>query len=119
MAAGADDAAGETTRDQRAVKDLLEFCEAAARLVARGRNDFEGDEVLRLAGEAIITRIGEAAGRLSPEFQAQHADIAWRAIRGMRNLVAHDYGRIDHVALWNTLERDLPHLAEELRLDVD
>jgi uncharacterized protein with HEPN domain len=103
-----------TTRDRRAVDDMLDFCEQAARLVARGRVAFESDEMLALAGQALIQRISEAASRLSMGFQDQHSDIPWRAISGMRNLIAHDCGNIDHQAVWNTLATDLPLLANKL-----
>jgi uncharacterized protein with HEPN domain len=102
-------------RDRRAIEDILDFCEQAARLVARGQVAFESDEMLGLAGEALIQRIGEAASRLSKGFQDPHSDIPWRAIRRMRNLIAHDYGHIDHRAVWNTLASDFPALAGKLR----
>lgn len=102
-------------RNDAAVADLLEFCEQAARIVAGGRERFERDEVYPLAAEALIHRIGEATARLSEAFKADQPEIPWRDIRGMRNLVAHDYGRIDRQILWTTLERDLPTLADRLR----
>jgi uncharacterized protein with HEPN domain len=101
-------------RDTRAVEDVLEFCRQAARLVARGPEAFQRDEMLVLAGEALISRVGEAAARLSPEFREGHPAIPWHDIRGMRNLVARDYGRIDDRVIWNTLRRDFPALAQEL-----
>jgi uncharacterized protein with HEPN domain len=101
-------------RDRRAVEDILEFCAQAARLVARGPETFERDEMLALAGEALIARVGEAAARLSPEFRERRPTVPWRDIRGMRNLVAHDYGRIDTRVVWNTLQRDFPTLAQHL-----
>jgi uncharacterized protein with HEPN domain len=107
--------ASATRRDQRAIEDILESCEQAARLVARGHGAFESDEMLLLAAEALTQRVGEAVSRLSEGFQGQHPDVPWRAIRGMRNLVAHDYGRIDHRVVWNTLTTDFPALAERLR----
>jgi uncharacterized protein with HEPN domain len=82
-------------------------------LVARGREEFETDEMLLLAGEALAQRVGEAASRLSQSSQDQHPDVPWRAIRGTRNLVVHDYGRIDHRMVWNTLAADFPALANE------
>jgi uncharacterized protein with HEPN domain len=57
-------------RDQGAVEDILDFCEQAARLVARGREAFENDEMLPLAGEALAQRVGEAASRLSQAFRS-------------------------------------------------
>jgi uncharacterized protein with HEPN domain len=110
----ADDASA-TRRDQRAIEDILEFCDQAARLVARGHGAFESDEMLMLAAEALTQRLGEAASRLSDGFQDQHPEVPWRAIRGMRNLAAHDYGRIDHRVVWNTLKNDFPELADRLR----
>jgi uncharacterized protein with HEPN domain len=107
--------AGKAVRDRCAVEDILAFCEQAARLVARGRVAFESDEMLALAGEAVIHRVGEAASRLSKGFQDQHSDIPWRAIRRIRNLVAHNYGAIDQRAVWNTLASDFPTLADKLR----
>jgi uncharacterized protein with HEPN domain len=94
--------AAATAGDLRAIEDILDFCEQAARLVARGQVAFESDE---------IQRIGEAASRLSKGFQDQHEDIPWRAIRGMRNLIAH----IDHRPVWNTMASDFPALAGKLR----
>jgi uncharacterized protein with HEPN domain len=102
-------------RDRLTQQDILEFCAQAARLVARGRDAYDSDEMLRLAAEALIHRIGEAAGRLSQAFQEQHVDVPWRAIRGMRNVIAHDYGRVDHAIVWNTLRYDLPHVASSAR----
>jgi uncharacterized protein with HEPN domain len=101
-------------RDRLVVQDILEFCEQAARLVSRGRDAYDSDEMLRLAAEALTHRIGEAAGRLSESYQLDHTDLPWRAIRGMRNVIAHDYGRIDHAIVWNTLQHDLPRLASSI-----
>jgi uncharacterized protein with HEPN domain len=105
-------------RDRLTVQDLLEFCAQAARLVSRGRRDYDSDEMLRLAAEALTHRIGEAAGRLSQSFQAAHGDVPWRAIRGMRNVIAHDCGRVDHAIMWNTLQHDFPRLASSLAAEV-
>jgi uncharacterized protein with HEPN domain len=105
-------------RDRLTVQDLLEFCAQAARLVARGRDAYDSDEMLRLAAEALTHRVGEAAGRLSQSFQAEHADMPWRAIRAMRYVVAHEYGRVDHAIVWNTLQHDLPRLASSIAAEV-
>lgn len=45
-------------RDLRTLQDMLDFCEQAERLVARGREAYEGDEMLRLAAEALTHRVG-------------------------------------------------------------
>ena len=98
----------------KAIADLLEVCGSAERLVARGREVFDNDEVARLASEAIISRLGEAVRRLPKEFREQHPSQRWVAMLGTRNLVAHDYARIDHNIIWNALQVDLPQLRKFL-----
>ncbi len=44
----------------------------------------------------------------------QNPQIPWSAIKGMRNLHAHDYENIDFEIVWNTLTEDIPELECEL-----
>lgn len=46
------------------VADLIDACNASAELVERGRCAYDDDRMLRLAGEAIVGRIGDAAAKL-------------------------------------------------------
>lgn len=102
-------------RTHAALLDLLQFSEMAARLVARGRTAYDRDETLRLAGEAITHRLGEAVARLSDEFIAGHPQVEWRKIKGMRNIVSHQYAHIDYEILWNTLADRIPVTADAIR----
>lgn len=95
-------------RTRRTLSDFVEFSDTGARLVARGRAAYDADEMLRLAAEAILHRLGEAVARLDDDFTERHAQVRWRPIKGMRNLLAHEYGAVDHHIVWNTLEYDLP-----------
>jgi uncharacterized protein with HEPN domain len=104
---------GHRVRDT--LLDLLEFTDMAARLVARGRAAYDGDEALRLAAEAITHRIGEAVSRLSEEFVTDHPQIEWRKVKGMRNIVTHEYARIDYEILWNALALRVPEIAAFVR----
>lgn len=59
--------------------------------------------------DAVLRRfeiIGEAASRLSSESQALFPGIPFRAMRGMRNIIAHDYGEVDLELVWQTAETD-------------
>jgi uncharacterized protein with HEPN domain len=108
----------ETSRDarkragvRRTLDDLVEFGGIAQRLTARGRKHYEQDEISRLAAEAIVHRIGEAVGRLPGELTDTHPEVEWRKIRAMRNIVAHEYDRVDHEILWQALDVRVPHLT--------
>jgi uncharacterized protein with HEPN domain len=94
---------------------IAEALGQAQRLTARGRDAFDEDETLRLAAEAIVSRLGEAVKRLSEEFRSQHPDVPWRDIAGSRDIVVHEYHRIDYDTVWEALTTDMPQLAAELR----
>lgn len=94
--------------------DIEHGARAAADLVARGKDAWESDELLRLAGEAVIGRVADAAGRLPEEIRASIPDVDWDDIRDIRILVDHIYHRVDYEVLWETLERDVPFMLERI-----
>ena len=92
--------------------DILDFVEMAANLTSTGRERYNEDINLRLAGEAICHRMGEAAARLlhtdHGRFTDAHPEIDWVGIRGLRNVVAHQYEGVDHRIIWNALVTEFP-----------
>ncbi|MFA5785741.1 MAG: HepT-like ribonuclease domain-containing protein [Actinomycetota bacterium] len=92
-----------------------EAADAAAELVARGKSAWKRDRLLRLAGEAIVGRVADAANRLPEEVKETIPDVPWDDVRDIRIVVDHIYHRIDYEALWQTLRADVPHLRERLR----
>jgi uncharacterized protein with HEPN domain len=77
-------------------------------------DDFEPDSMLRLATERALEIIGEAARRVSPDFQERHREIPWRDIIGQRNVLAHEYGMVDGRRLWHTAIQDVPRLIDAI-----
>ncbi len=70
---------------EKVLADLLDSSDAGAELVARGRTAFDQDRLLRLAGEAVVGRIGEAARKLLAEFgEDLPQDIPWSDVVGAR-----------------------------------
>jgi uncharacterized protein with HEPN domain len=59
--------------------------------------------------------IGEAAGHIPLEIQEKYPDLAWFEMRGMRNIMAHEYFGVSLPIVWRALEDDLPALADGLR----
>ncbi|CAN5784444.1 hypothetical protein BH18ACT15_BH18ACT15_06670 [soil metagenome] len=95
--------------------DIEQAGEAAAELIGRGRQAWDNDVLLRLAGEAVIGRIADATNRLPEEIKGSIHDVPWDDIRDIRILVDHIYHRIDYNSLWQTLHDDVPHLVSRLR----
>ncbi len=102
------------SRAERALRDLVEFGGLAAELVGRGKSAYDDDRQLQLAGEAIVSRLGEAAARLPEELVTDHPDIPFRTVKGMRNLIAHAYQRVDPQVVWVTLLVAVPNFITQI-----
>ena len=73
----------------------------------------KNNSVYRNAVALCILQIGELANRLTEDYRSMTEDqIPWKAIRGLRNIVAHHYGKIDYKSLWETINQDIPVLRE-------
>jgi uncharacterized protein with HEPN domain len=78
------------------------------------REDFDRDENLRLALAHLLQTIGEAARRVSREFQRAHPEIPWGGIVGMRHKVVHDCMDVDEDVVWKTSVEEIPRLVAAL-----
>lgn len=107
-------------RDEQVLRDLAEFVEAAADIVARGREAFLSDDadgrLLRYAARTVVVNVSSAADRFSDGLRDAHPEVDWRAIRGIRNRIAHDYAGVNDEIVWVALERNIPELARRLGL---
>ena len=105
--------------DRRRLDDILAAIDDAAVVVGRGRAAFDGDPLTVRAAKNIVTEIGEATKALSPATTDSMSGVPWRAIAGMRDRTIHRYPEVDLDVLWDTLELDLPHLADRIRRYLD
>lgn len=60
--------------------------------------------------------IGEASTRLSDELKASSAEIPWRSIIRLRNLVIHEYFGVDNFTIWSIIKTNLPLLKPEINI---
>lgn len=104
--------------DAAIVKKMIKYCDDVNTLMVRFDKNFvqyKKDISFQYACNMCIIQIGELANRLSDEIKEANKDIPWRAVRGMRNLHAHDYENVDLEIVWNTLLEDIPTLKEKLQ----
>jgi uncharacterized protein with HEPN domain len=81
---------------------------------------FRDDWRIRYAAERIVERIFQAALDVSDDGRARYfGDAGFRALRGMRNRLAHNYLDIDEDILWDSLSKVLPEVQRRLRPDAD
>ena len=102
-------------RDAQILEKLIKYCleiEHAHHEYSCSYETFCANPTYRNAIALCLMQIGELAGKLSDDFRAANTQIPWRAIRGMRNVVAHEYGRIDMETVWETAENGTQELKE-------
>ena len=69
---------------------------------------------LRAATERFIETIGGAALNISTELKAQHAEIPWGQIAGMRRQLIHGYMTTSDRLVWDAATEHAPHLLVSL-----
>ncbi len=98
-------------RDQQSIQDIWNAAQEILNFTAG--MDYEALAADRRTQAAVLYEIliiGEAANRLSPEFRSQHSSIPWKDIIGMRNILAHQYDKVDTEVVWDVVHQDIPEL---------
>jgi uncharacterized protein with HEPN domain len=106
-------------KEKEIVKKMIKYCDDIDLLMKKYRSDFNAyktDISFQYSCNMCIIQIGELVSRLSDEFIGEHTQIPWHAIKGMRNLHAHDYERVDLSIVWNTLKEEIPELRKKLEM---
>ena len=105
--------------DRERLLDIKEAIENVKKYASQGGDVFKNDELIQTWILHHIQILGEAAARISDEFQECHSDIPWFKIIGMRNILVHDYFGIDIEAVWSVVENDIPVLYDQIKKLLD
>ena len=100
--------------DMQRIEHIRDYCaEIRGTMERYGRpfDDFASDMDYQKSIAFSILQIGELSGKLSEDFRNETSSrIPWAAIRGMRNLFAHNYGSMSREVVWKTANEDIPRL---------
>jgi uncharacterized protein with HEPN domain len=97
------------------VRDIL----AAVRAIARYTDGMTFDQFVNDARtmDAVVRNLmtmGESIRWIPEPILEANPGVPWRTLRGMRNVVVHEYFGVDPAILWETVQGDLPPLEIEL-----
>ena len=65
-----------------------------------------------------LSEIGEAVKGLPPELLARHPAVDLKGWAGLRDVVSHEYFRLETARLYLTVTRELPDLAAVVRSEL-
>lgn len=77
--------------------------------------DFLADLKTQLAVTRELQIIGEASNRISKDLKNRLAEVPWKKMLGMRNIIVHDYMAVDLEKVWSVVENDLRDLKQALQ----
>ena len=78
------------------------------------QQQIEGDDLLVDSIMFRVIQIAENSMKLDEEFQKKNSHIPWRAIRGLRNMIVHNYGAVDLAIVYDTVANSIPELYRML-----
>ena len=105
----------QSNRDADQLHVILRYCLRLEEAVSRFGDSFEvfeSDTVFQDSCSLCIIQIGEAVNRLSDEFKAEHPEVEWSRVYGMRCHLVHGYDMFDAEIAWDAIQRCIPPLRE-------
>ena len=102
------------SRDLQRILKIRDYCPNIQDTVARFGESPEGfllDSDYQYSIAFSILQIGELTAGLSEEYRnSTKAQIEWAHIKGVRNIIVHDYGKIQLDRIWDIVNKDIPVL---------
>lgn len=101
--------------DRERLQDIKNSIEQIEKYAVQGQDRFQENELIQVWIIHYLQIIGEAASKLSNEFVEKHSEIPWAEIVAFRNILVHEYFRVNLKTVWKIVERDLPDLKIKVK----
>lgn len=99
------------SRDSASLLDIVKAGQLILQFAQEiSREQLELDILRQSAILYQIAIMGEATKRLSREFRQQHPEVPWDDVGGMRDIITHQYDRLDLNIVWQVIQRNIPEL---------
>lgn len=95
--------------------DMLEAIERIEKYAQSGQTEFLRNELIQNWIIHHLQILGEAAFKVSKDFQQMYPDIPWSNMTGMRHILVHNYFEINTSIVWSVVENELPVLKPKIQ----
>jgi len=102
--------------DTERILDIQEAIFKIEKYSVRGKEEFCRNELIQSWILLHLQIIGEAARSMSKETHQKYPQVSWQEIIDFRNLLVHEYFRVDTKLVWKILEKDLPELKQQVQI---
>ncbi|MGL4621983.1 MAG: HepT-like ribonuclease domain-containing protein [Chroococcidiopsis sp.] len=100
--------------DLERIRDIQEAINKIEKYAIQGKADFFANELIQSWILLQLQVIGEAARSMNSSTHQQYPTISWRDIIDFRNLLVHEYFRVDLNLIWQIVEQELPALKHQI-----
>lgn len=76
--------------------------------------DFYRDTKLQDAVLRRLEIIGEAVKKIPQAIKSKYPDVPWKEIAGTRDILSHEYFRVNLERIWKTIQEDLLPFKEKI-----
>ncbi len=104
---------------EKDIHNILDIQESIEKIFKYTENidkfeEFESNQLVTDAVLMNIVAIGESVARISEDFKNLNNDIEWNKIKGLRNIIAHNYFGIDIEEIWQIVKTEIPELNQQI-----
>ena len=99
------------------VEKMIKYCNKVLDIKDKEKltkEKYMNSDIIQLAIDMCIFQLTELSIHLDDDFKIKHLNIPWAQIKGMRNIHAHEYDKIDRNIIWNTIDKDIIDLRNKL-----
>ncbi|MBO1056873.1 MAG: DUF86 domain-containing protein [Dolichospermum sp. JUN01] len=102
-------------KDERLYLSNIQECiERIEEYTKGGKEEFMQNKMIQDAVIRNFEIIGEATKRLSPELRSQYSDVPWQQMAGLRDVLIHDYLKVNLNLVWQIIEQNLSNLKRQV-----
>jgi len=104
------------TRDPRLYLEDIKQSVAKIQRYTHGLSfkEFQDSEMVIDAVVRNFEIIGEATSQMPDSIKEMYPGVPWYKMKGLRNVIAHEYFGVRLLTIWETVQKDLPMLEPQI-----
>ena len=104
--------------DSQRLEHIIEHIDYIEQSIAGlDKDGFFRDDTVKYACYGHMVIISEAATKISKETKEHFKNIEWQLITDFRNVIIHEYFRVDWHIVWDVVKNNLPVLKNEIQMN--
>lgn len=102
-------------RNRGSLLEIMNFIKKIENVELRAKTELGfSDELIQDLLSFELQQIGESSNKISKDLKNKYPNVSWNEIKGLRNVIAHEYGSVDDKVLLNTISEDIPILKQQI-----